>query len=254
MSSWFEILKRKWDRVEAKKIKTTDEGRIQNVPSKEKWSKFLPAGQYTMMDNKTFKGEQFSGKQIDKRTSTRYTEMTYPPKRDERGRLVPKKVTPQEARRSRKTGRHARSPYEGFVQAGQKKEGEFELDTTKPTPVPSGSGKFTMKEGRIITPIRLKNISFKNADFSGGLFGYYREQDPSGTIENCNFVNSKWNRTKLANVTFENCDFRKVDLTKAIIVKNVKMIRCNVRGASIPPSIDLIEPVNAELMHRGKRK
>ena len=32
------------------------------------------------------------------------------------------------------------------------------------------------------------------------------------------------------------------------------MIRCNVRGASIPKEIKLIEPKNKDKMYQGKRK
>jgi len=206
------------------------------------------------MDNKSFRGEKFSGKKIDKRTSTKYTRMGYPPKRDERGRLIEQTVTPKEAKDSRKTGRNTRSKYETHAVAGQRKKGQYELDTSKPEPISDSQGKFTMKEGKVITPIRLKNISFKNVDFSKSVFANYREEDDSGSIKNCNFIDSKWDGATLARVTFENCDFRKVNLTNVRIIGQVKMINCNVRGASIPDDIKLINPINKDKMHRGKRK
>jgi len=43
-------------------------------------------------------------------------------------------------------------------------------------------------------------------------------------------------------------------LTNVRIIGQVKMIKCNVRGASIPDDIKLINPINKDKMHRGKRK
>ena len=252
---WFSILKRKYDTVEAKKKKVTDEGHVEGMTNqKSRFSDTLPAGQYTIMDGKSFVGEKFNGKEIDKRTSTKYTKLQYPNKKDEKGRVIEQKVTPKEAKDSRKYGRTGSSPFEREAQAGQKKKGKYELDLSKPEPKPSAKGKFTSKEGKRITPIRLKKISFKEVDFSKGMFAFYRKTDPSGVIKLCNFVGSKWDGATLAAVTFEDCDFRKVDLTKANIKRDVMMIRCNVRGASIPKEIKLIEPKNKDKMYQGKRK
>jgi len=253
--NWQDILKRKWDKIEAKKRKVTDEGHVEGfVNRKEKFSGTLPAGEYLIMDNKNFDNELFNGKDLSKRKETKYTEMEYPPKRDDRGRLVEQRVTPKEARDSNKYGRTGRSKFEGVAQAGQRKKGQYELDLNKPKPKPSGRGKFTMKVGDKKTPIRLKKISFKNCSFKKAQFGYYREEDPAGVIKLCNFSRSNFTGARMVNVVFEDCDLRGVDLSKLAMIKNVTLIRCNVRGASIPKGIKNIEPRNADKMFQGKRK
>jgi len=253
--SWQDILKRKWDKIEAKKRKVSDDGHVEGfVNRKEKFSGTLPAGEYLIMDNKNFDKEIFNGKDMSNQKETKYTEMEYPPKRDDRGRLVEQRVTPKEARESNKYGRTGRSKFEGVAQAGQRKKGEYELDLTKPTPKPSGRGKFTMKTGKKRTPIRLKKVSFKNASFRQAQFGFYRKEDPSGVIKLCNFSRANFNGAKMTNVTFEDCDFRGVDLSKLAIVRNVTLVRCNVRGASLHKDIKNIEPRNADKMYQGKRK
>jgi uncharacterized protein YjbI with pentapeptide repeats len=57
----------------------------------------------------------------------------------------------------------------------------------------------------------------------------------------------------MTNVTFEDCDFRGVDLTKLAKAQGVILIRCNVRGASIHSNIKLVEPKNKDKMFQGKR-
>ncbi len=252
---WKTILKnRKWDRIEAKRRKVTDEGHVEGfVNRKEKFSGTLPAGQYLIMDGKSFDGEKFNGRLIDKRKSTKYTEMKYPNKRDERGRLIEQRVTPKEAKESNKYGRTGKSKFEGVAQAGQRKKGQYELDYDKPSPKPSASGKFTMKEGKKFTPIRLKGISFKRSSFKKSIFVFYRQQDPSGVIKLCNFSRADFTNATLGNVTFEDCDLRGVDFTKCTIKGEVIFRRCNMRGASVPNSIKLIEPKNKDKMFQGKR-
>lgn len=253
--SWQSILKRKWDKIEAKKRKVTDEGHVEGfVDRKEKFSSTLPAGQYLIMDGKSFDGEKFNGKLIDRRKSVKYTEMKYPPKRDERGRLVEERVSRKEAKESNRTGRTGRSKFEGIAQTGQKKKGKYELDLSKPEPKPSGKGKFTRKTGKKTTPIRLKKISFKRCSFKNTLFAFYREQDPAGVIKLCNFSRADFKNATLGNVTFEDCDLRGVDFTKCNVKGEVILRRCNMRGASVPKSIKMIEPKNKDKMFEGKRK
>lgn len=252
--NWQNILKRKWDKVEAKRRKVSDEGHVEGLTNrKEKFSGTLPAGQYLMMDNKNFDGEIFNGKDMSRLKETKYTEMQYPPKKDERGRVVEQRVTPKEAKESNKYGRTGKSKFEGVAQAGQRKKGEYELDLSKPSPKPSSSGKFTMKEGKRRTPIRLKNVSFKGSSFKKSQFGFYRKSDPSGVIKLCNFSRANFTGAKMTRVTFEDCDFRGVDLTKLAKAQEVTLIRCNVRGASIHSDINMVEPKNKERMFQGKR-
>jgi len=94
--SWQDILKRKWDKIEAKRRKVSDDGHVEGtVNRKEKFSGTLPAGEYLIMDNKNFDKEIFNGKDMSNQKETKYTEMEYPPKRDDRGRLVEQRVTPK---------------------------------------------------------------------------------------------------------------------------------------------------------------
>tara|TARA_R110000824_G_scaffold116061_3_gene267378 strand:+ start:533 stop:1303 length:771 start_codon:yes stop_codon:yes gene_type:complete len=252
---WFAVIKRKWDNIDATKRKVSDEGHVEGFHDrKETFSHTLPAGEYLIMDGKSFVGEKFNGKLIDKRKSTKYTEMKYPPKRDERGRLVEERVSRKEAKDSNRSGRTGRSKFEGVAQAGQKKTGQYELDLSKPEPKPSGKGKFTMKTGKRNTPIRLKKISFKRCDFKNAIFAFYRKQDPAGVIKLCNFSRASFINATLGNVVFEDCDLRGVDLTKCNIKGEVILRRCNVRGASVPKSIKMIEPKNKDKMFEGKRK
>ena len=251
---WFNVLKRKWDKIEATKRKVSDEGHVEGfVNRKEKFSGTLPAGEYTIMDNKNFDGEKFNGKLIDKRKTIKYTEMKYPNKRDERGRLVEQRVSPKEAKESNKYGRTGKSKFEGVAQAGQRKKGQYELDLSKPSPKPSATGKFTMKEGEKFTPIRLKKISFKRSSFKNAIFVFYREEDPAGVIKLCNFSRADFNGATLGQVTFEDCDLRGIDFTKCNVKGKVIFRRCNMRGASVPKSIRLEEPKNKDKMFQGKR-
>ena len=253
--NWQEILKnRKWDKIEAQKRRVSDEGHVEGfVNRKEKFSGTLPAGEYLIMDNKNFDGEKFNGKLIDKRKNTKYTEMKYPNKRDERGRLVEQRVSSKEAKESNKYGRTGKSKFEGVAQAGQRKKGQYELDLSKPSPKPSATGKFTMKEGEKFTPIRLKKISFKRSSFKKAIFVFYRETDPAGVIKLCNFSRADFSDATLGQVTFEDCDLRGVDFTKCTISGKVIFRRCNMRGASVPKSIILEEPKNKDKMFQGKR-
>jgi len=248
----------------------------------------MPEDKYILMEGKDFSGEIFYGVQVPAKITkkTKYTAMKYPPKLDSKGRPIQQKYTVQEERDSRKTGRRgAGTKYRKPVAAGQKKvdkEGNpiYVLDKTKElTPDEESGNKFTIKEGEKAKSIRLRNLSFIKSNFNNAIFKFYGKkgkivkdkkgepytktvpkkgvaggkEEPirfRGEIYRCNFRQATFDGAVISRVVFKECNFRSVDLTKAKTIRDVTMIDCNVRGASIPSTVRLVNPINKDKMVR----
>ncbi len=274
-----------------KERQVSSEGHIEGVVNRK--SPFaMPEDKYVLMEGKDFSGDIFYGVQVPAQNTknTKYTAMKYPPKLDSKGRPIQQKYTVQEERDSRKTGRRgAGTKYRKPVAAGQNKvdkEGNpvYVLDKTKKLTLDEESGnKFTFKEGKKIKSIRLKNLSFIKSKFNNAIFKFYDKKGRTlknskgeeitrtvpqkgvaggkeepikfrGEIYRCNFRQATFDGAVFSKVVFKECNFRSVDLTKAKTIRDVTMIKCNVRGANIPSTVRLIDPINKDKMVQGKRK
>jgi len=268
-----------------KERQVSSEGHIEGIVNRK--SPFaMPEDKYILMEGKDFSGEIFYGVQVPAKVTkkTKYTDMKYPPKLDSKGRPIQQRYTAKEARDSRKTGRRgAGTKYPKPVEEGQKKVDDkgnpiYELDKTKPVPDEESGKMFTVKEGERVKSIRLRNLSFIKSNFNDAVFKFYNEKGKvlrikgkdvkvtipekgvkggkekslryRGEIYRCNFRQATFNGAVFSDVVFKECNFRSVDLTKAKTIRNVTMIDCNVRGASIPSTVRLVNPINKDKMVR----